>query len=145
MICWLSVVRLLHGWSLTLYCSDFRYYNDIHAFNTETYRWIKLDVSGIPPSPRSGACLSCQLVYCCYSTCLLLHSVAWWTACSEQLSLLETVIDFIFIVTIHYLWRVWIGWKWGLHQYLLLCNFCALSVVLLRFQLLNGWSISIDF
>ena len=47
--------------------SDYRYYNDIHAFDTDTFRWIKLDVSGIPPSPRSGA----RFVYCVLS-CLLL-------------------------------------------------------------------------
>jgi hypothetical protein len=34
--------------------SDFKYFNDLHVFNAETHKWMKLDVSGIPPSPRSG-------------------------------------------------------------------------------------------
>ncbi|KAG7211505.1 hypothetical protein KM043_010774 [Ampulex compressa] len=33
---------------------DYKYYNDIHMFSLETYTWLKLEVSGIPPAPRSG-------------------------------------------------------------------------------------------
>ncbi|KAI0236404.1 Kelch domain-containing protein 4 [Lamellibrachia satsuma] len=33
---------------------DYKYYNDVHAFNTETYTWSKLETTGTPPSPRSG-------------------------------------------------------------------------------------------
>ncbi|XP_041375577.1 kelch domain-containing protein 4-like [Gigantopelta aegis] len=33
---------------------DYKYYNDVYAFNVESYTWTKLDVSGTPPLPRSG-------------------------------------------------------------------------------------------
>ncbi|ELU14765.1 hypothetical protein CAPTEDRAFT_226649 [Capitella teleta] len=33
---------------------DYHYFNDVHAFNLETYAWVKLDIQGTPPSPRSG-------------------------------------------------------------------------------------------
>lgn len=36
---------------------DYKYYNDIYSFNTETYKWVKLEPSGTPPSPRSGCCM----------------------------------------------------------------------------------------
>jgi hypothetical protein len=38
--------------------NDYRYFNDLHAFNVETYKWIKLDLSGIPPSPRSACVMT---------------------------------------------------------------------------------------
>lgn len=56
--------RRLSGVGLVCF-SDYRYYNDIHAFNTETYQWIKLDVSGIPPCARSGACIISVCVCLC--------------------------------------------------------------------------------
>ena len=31
--------------------------NDVHFFDLETYSWVKIDVSGVSPSPRSG----CQM------------------------------------------------------------------------------------
>lgn len=37
---------------------DFKYFNDIYFFDILTYVWKKLDPSGIPPSPRSGCCMS---------------------------------------------------------------------------------------
>ncbi|KAK2147837.1 hypothetical protein LSH36_532g05014 [Paralvinella palmiformis] len=33
---------------------DYKYFNDLYAFSLETYTWIKLEVSGTPPLPRSG-------------------------------------------------------------------------------------------
>ena len=33
---------------------DYRYYNDVHSFNLDTYEWTKLDVAGNPPLQRSG-------------------------------------------------------------------------------------------
>ncbi|XP_044732387.1 kelch domain-containing protein 4 [Chrysoperla carnea] len=33
---------------------DYKYFNDVYAFNLETYQWTKLDISGIAPPPRSG-------------------------------------------------------------------------------------------
>lgn len=33
---------------------DYKYYNDVHIFNLETYVWHKIELSGIPPFPRSG-------------------------------------------------------------------------------------------
>ncbi|KAK3086220.1 hypothetical protein FSP39_015405 [Pinctada imbricata] len=33
---------------------DYKYFNDVHIFNMETYTWTKLDVGGSVPSPRSG-------------------------------------------------------------------------------------------
>lgn len=33
---------------------DYKYFNDIHCFNLETYTWMKIETSGISPSPRSG-------------------------------------------------------------------------------------------
>ncbi|OAD59620.1 Kelch domain-containing protein 4 [Eufriesea mexicana] len=36
---------------------DYKYYNDVHIFNLETYVWHKIEVSGTPPLPRSGCIL----------------------------------------------------------------------------------------
>ncbi|KAG1650850.1 Kelch domain-containing protein 4 [Nymphon striatum] len=36
---------------------DYKYYNDVHIFNLDTYSWTKLDTIGNGPSPRSA----CQL------------------------------------------------------------------------------------
>ncbi|GLV33972.1 uncharacterized protein CBL_11145 [Carabus blaptoides fortunei] len=33
---------------------DYKYFNDVHVFNLETYAWTKLDVTGAGPAPRSG-------------------------------------------------------------------------------------------
>ncbi|XP_026675478.1 kelch domain-containing protein 4-like isoform X2 [Ceratina calcarata] len=33
---------------------DYKYYNDVHIFNLETYAWHKIELSGVPPLPRSG-------------------------------------------------------------------------------------------
>ncbi|CAH1396329.1 unnamed protein product [Nezara viridula] len=37
---------------------DYKYFNDVHAFNLDSRTWKKLDPTGTPPSPRSG----CQMV-----------------------------------------------------------------------------------
>ncbi|XP_039174559.1 kelch domain-containing protein 4 isoform X2 [Crotalus tigris] len=37
---------------------DYIYYNDVHAFNLDTFAWSKLAPSGMAPAPRSG----CHLV-----------------------------------------------------------------------------------
>ena len=34
--------------------SDFRYHDDVHSFNLDTYEWTKLAVAGTPPPQRSG-------------------------------------------------------------------------------------------
>ncbi|KAG5896299.1 hypothetical protein JTB14_008855 [Gonioctena quinquepunctata] len=36
---------------------DYKYFNDIYCFNTETYKWTKLEPSGTGPAPRSGCCM----------------------------------------------------------------------------------------
>lgn len=36
---------------------EYRYFNDVHCFNTETYQWAKLEPSGTGPAPRSGCCM----------------------------------------------------------------------------------------
>lgn len=33
---------------------DYKYFNDVHCFNLETYKWVKIEASGTPPAPRSG-------------------------------------------------------------------------------------------
>ncbi|XP_054013467.1 kelch domain-containing protein 4-like isoform X1 [Hylaeus anthracinus] len=33
---------------------DYKYYNDVYIFNLDTYVWHKIELSGIPPHPRSG-------------------------------------------------------------------------------------------
>lgn len=33
---------------------DYKYYNDVNIFNLDTYVWHKIELSGIPPLPRSG-------------------------------------------------------------------------------------------
>ncbi|XP_058805252.1 kelch domain-containing protein 4-like [Phymastichus coffea] len=33
---------------------DYKYYNDVHVFNMETYTWSKIETSGHLPAPRSG-------------------------------------------------------------------------------------------
>ncbi len=43
---------------LLLYFRDYKYYNDVYAFNLDSYTWSKLEPSGLPPSVRSA----CQLV-----------------------------------------------------------------------------------
>ncbi|XP_063168817.1 kelch domain-containing protein 4 isoform X2 [Candoia aspera] len=37
---------------------DYIYYNDVHAFNLDTFAWSKLAPSGITPAPRSGCHLA---------------------------------------------------------------------------------------
>lgn len=36
---------------------DYKYFNDAYSFNTETYKWNKLETSGTGPCPRSGCCM----------------------------------------------------------------------------------------
>lgn len=36
---------------------EYKYFNDIYSFNTETYKWTKLDTTGTPPAPRSACCM----------------------------------------------------------------------------------------
>ncbi|XP_018561672.1 kelch domain-containing protein 4-like [Anoplophora glabripennis] len=36
---------------------DYKYFNDVYSFNTETYTWMKLEAVGVPPAPRSGCCM----------------------------------------------------------------------------------------
>ncbi|KAK5643058.1 hypothetical protein RI129_009225 [Pyrocoelia pectoralis] len=36
---------------------DYKYYNDVHVFSIETYRWTKLEPTGKGPAPRSGCCM----------------------------------------------------------------------------------------
>lgn len=35
----------------------YHYYNDVHVFSLESYTWLTIDVSGVPPAPRSGCCM----------------------------------------------------------------------------------------
>ncbi|KAK7863617.1 hypothetical protein R5R35_006156 [Gryllus longicercus] len=37
---------------------DYKYFNDLYAFNLENYTWAKLEPSGTPPSPRSGCVMA---------------------------------------------------------------------------------------
>ncbi|XP_015919472.1 kelch domain-containing protein 4 [Parasteatoda tepidariorum] len=39
---------------------DYKYFNDVHIFNLETYTWTKVEPTGKVPSPRSG-CLMAPL------------------------------------------------------------------------------------
>ena len=39
---------------------DCRYFNDVYTFNLENYTWTQVNVSGIPPAPRS-ACVMAAL------------------------------------------------------------------------------------
>ncbi|RZC36859.1 Kelch 4 domain containing protein [Asbolus verrucosus] len=36
---------------------DYKYFNDVYSFNTETYKWTKLEPSGTPPAARSACCM----------------------------------------------------------------------------------------
>ncbi|XP_044252755.1 kelch domain-containing protein 4-like [Tribolium madens] len=36
---------------------DYKYFNDVYCFNTESYKWTKLEPSGTPPAPRSACCM----------------------------------------------------------------------------------------
>ncbi|KAL4235173.1 kelch domain containing 4 [Mactra antiquata] len=38
---------------------DYKYFNDVYAFNLDTYTWVQLTMSGTPPAPRSG-CIMCS-------------------------------------------------------------------------------------
>lgn len=47
-----------HPFVLSLcYNRDYIYYNDVYAFNLDTFTWSKLSPSGTGPTPRSG----CQM------------------------------------------------------------------------------------
>nr|XP_022920971.1 kelch domain-containing protein 4-like [Onthophagus taurus] len=35
---------------------DYKYFNDLFCFNTETYSWHKIEAPGSVPNPRSGCC-----------------------------------------------------------------------------------------
>lgn len=35
----------------------YKYFNDLHVFSLENYTWLKVDVKGDPPAPRSGCCM----------------------------------------------------------------------------------------
>ncbi|XP_060069377.1 kelch domain-containing protein 4-like [Ylistrum balloti] len=37
---------------------DYKYYNDVYAFDLENYSWNKLEPSGAPPAPRSGCMMA---------------------------------------------------------------------------------------
>ncbi|CAH1179032.1 unnamed protein product [Phaedon cochleariae] len=37
---------------------DYKYFNDVYSFNTETYKWTKIEASGTAPAPRSGCCMA---------------------------------------------------------------------------------------
>ncbi|KAF2363618.1 hypothetical protein FHG87_005625 [Trinorchestia longiramus] len=37
---------------------DYKYFNDVHAFDLETYTWLKLDITGKVPAPRSACGMS---------------------------------------------------------------------------------------
>ncbi|XP_050303701.1 kelch domain-containing protein 4 [Anthonomus grandis grandis] len=37
---------------------DYKYFNDVHVFDLETYKWKKLEPVGTPPAPRSGCCMT---------------------------------------------------------------------------------------
>lgn len=37
---------------------DYKYFNDVYFFNTETYKWLKIEPSGLAPAPRSGCCMT---------------------------------------------------------------------------------------
>ncbi|XP_060520369.1 kelch domain-containing protein 4 [Cylas formicarius] len=37
---------------------DYKYFNDIHVFDIETYKWTKVEPVGTPPAPRSGCCMA---------------------------------------------------------------------------------------
>ncbi|XP_011340545.1 kelch domain-containing protein 4 isoform X2 [Ooceraea biroi] len=37
--------------------NDYKYFNDVHIFDLETYTWQKIETVGVPPAPRSGCIL----------------------------------------------------------------------------------------
>uniref|UniRef100_A0A7G3AUG2 Kelch domain-containing protein 4 n=1 Tax=Lutzomyia longipalpis TaxID=7200 RepID=A0A7G3AUG2_LUTLO len=38
---------------------SYKYFNDVHFFSLEEYKWYKVDVAGVaPPPPRSGCCMA---------------------------------------------------------------------------------------
>uniref|UniRef100_A0A1B0DRD9 Kelch domain-containing protein 4 n=1 Tax=Phlebotomus papatasi TaxID=29031 RepID=A0A1B0DRD9_PHLPP len=38
---------------------SYKYFNDVHFFSLEDYKWTKIDVAGVaPPPPRSGCCMT---------------------------------------------------------------------------------------
>ncbi|XP_018331118.1 kelch domain-containing protein 4 [Agrilus planipennis] len=36
---------------------NYKYFNDVHVFNTENYKWQKIEPAGTPPDARSGCCM----------------------------------------------------------------------------------------
>lgn len=36
---------------------DYKYFNDVHCFDLDEYKWLKLEVAGIAPAARSGCCM----------------------------------------------------------------------------------------
>jgi len=55
MIAWKKLLIVFGGFHEVH--DTFKYFNDVHAFSLETYQWVKLDISGTAPAPRSG----CQM------------------------------------------------------------------------------------
>ena len=48
---------------------NFKYFNDVHSFNLETYKWSKIEPKGQGPSPRSG----CQMLVNTDQTGILIY------------------------------------------------------------------------
>jgi len=55
MIAWKKLLIVFGGFHEVH--DTFKYYNDVHAFSLESYQWVKLEISGTAPTPRSG----CQM------------------------------------------------------------------------------------
>lgn len=37
---------------------DYKYFNDLYAFNMESYKWEKIEATGNGPAPRSACCMA---------------------------------------------------------------------------------------
>ena len=47
-----NVVGYTCNW-FSLFCRDYKYFNDVYSFNLETFTWSKPNLSGMPPRPIS--------------------------------------------------------------------------------------------
>ena len=49
---------ILKYFAIVFFFRDYKYFNDVYAFNLDTYTWSQLEVSGNAPSPRSACVMA---------------------------------------------------------------------------------------
>lgn len=50
-----------HFMYVFIFIRDYKYFNDVHVFDLETYKWCNIEPVGKIPSPRSGFLMAALL------------------------------------------------------------------------------------